>query len=1151
MKPHLPLLFAAVLFSSTVEQAIAETKTYTGSNNNNIALPNATAYDTIVFDMTDDGGTGNYFANSNVTYTGAVQIGASGQSNTGLTVNNGYGIAVTFSGKVTGSGILSKTNGGNSHTLKFTGDVTEFTGNISLNAAAGNQGFFLTFGGGSAVPETSSSGGASGTGDITFKSTYNTLTYNYAAGSAPVYVTNKILKEGGGVSKVVVSGAAAMVFTKSVSIDTLTVGNTASTLTFNEGSVTSISGRCNGITKTGAGALAIGNLGGNTLTVNEGSVTGILTNGTVQAGAGGTLGTASAEFTLNGGTLDFANVSTTASLSATGTLTFTSGDLLIGNMADLNTTDTYILLSGSDLTWGSIDFSGITINGQGVDSQGYFVQTIDGARYKGHLSTMDGSNSLVLNMEELANAVLTWNGGNGVWQNGAAGWNSSGVTDGSSTFAPYDEAVFSGNSVAETITLVGEVTPVSITVEQGDYTFQAGENGRLGGGCTLTVGNGTETARLAIQTNNAGWSGSADLRAGGTLVLGHDGALGTASLTFSGGVLEYGAGVSADISSQITEGGVVKVKTADTAVAWAANVLSGHAVEKTGAADLTLTLSAGTYSNALTVGEGNLVLNVASGSVTYTGTMSGSGTFVKTGAGTFMTRFSAGLAGSHIVVNGGTFRIGDTQYTSFVSSPASISVASGAALVLSGGQVTMDTEMTFAGGSTLEIFDGATSTTKPDNPTFTITQTVTLGNADITSTESAVVRYKSQYARVLKISGKVTGNGKLHMTNTRDGQWGAEAFIYLTNADNDFSGGIQIDRVGGYLQVDNAGALGTGILNLNNASSSFKYGGTAMPDGSYDMLKGGAGQIISGTGSVEILSGNLELQGNNTYTGATTVTAGSLKVSGSGSIGSGSSSNAFHVASGASIVLGGAGSIANSGVTVSAKPQAARDTNEASLSNVTITTTGMARTTGSGSEHGVIENGKITVTQTADFSIEHMNLVNTTVELQSAGNVTLSNVVIGAGTTFVRGTGSISLRDSRLVMTTTGTSVGSLDSGTLSVSSTALEGISTISGNLTLDLSKEWIDALCTSAGGNFSTIELTFSGVDESAWNAFMQAEDSSLSLSGVLDNPMFGPPTITFGDTAGTVYIVASGNIPEPATATLGLLGLSSLLLRRRRRA
>ena len=1151
MKPRLPyVLMAALCAVATPAQAAynSATNTYGGSDNADINLPSTPdSSRTLIFDIE-----AGYFEKSNDTYAGNIQIGSgTDDAHRGLVINNGYSTTTTiFSETVTGGGLLSKTASCATN-IYFTGDVTGYTGAIQLSSGGA---FTLKFGDGQAAPAAmNEKKGVSGTGTITFGTAANTLEYNYAARAdgTPVYITNAIKKTGTGAeSKVTLSGAAAMEFTQSVTIDTLKIGNSAASVTFHEGSIGTISGTAAGLTKTGAGSLAIGNLGGNTLTLNEGSLTGTLTNGTLAAGTGGTLGTASDGFTLNGGTIDFGTVSTTASLSATGRIGMTSGDLLIGNIAELNTTDTYILLSGSDLTWGSSGFTGITVNGQGVDSQGYFVQTIDGTRYKGQLSTQDGSNSLALNMAELTSAVLAWNGGDGTWQNGTAGWNGEGVTDGSSVFAPYDEVVFSGNSVAETITLAGEITPVSITVSEGDYTFQAGENGRIGGGCTLTVGNGTGTTRLTIQMDDAGWRGSADLQAGGTLVLGHNGALGASTLTFNGGVLEYGTGVSADISSQIAAGGTVKVKTADTAVTWSTNVLAGNAVEKSGKADLTLTLSAGTYTNALTVNEGNLGLNVASGTVTYNGTMSGSGTFVKTGGGTFMTQYSAGLAGAHIAVNGGTFRIGDTQYTSFVSSPASISVASGAALILSGGQVTMDTRMDLAANATLEIFDGATTTTSPDNPTFTITQTVTLGKADITASESAVVHYKSQYARVLEISGKVTGNGRLHMTNTRDGMWGADAFIYLTNADNDFSGGIQIDRVGGYLQVDKAGALGTGILNLNNASSGFKYGGSAMPDGSYDVLKGGAGQIITGAGSVEILSGNLELQGENTYTGTTTVTAGSLKVSGSGSIGSATSSNTFHVASGAGIVLGGSGTIANSGVAVSAKPQTARSVNEASLSNVTINTSGMARTSGNDNEQGVIENGKISITQTADFGIQHILLVNSTVELQSSGSVTLSNVTIGAGTTVDRGTGSITLRDSNLVMTTANTTVGTLNSGTLAVSSTGLAAYSAFSGTLTLNLTKEWIDALCASAGGNFTTIELTFSDVDESAWNAFKSAEGSSLSLSGALDSPMFGPPTMTFGDTAGTVYIVASGNIPEPATATLGLLGLASLMLRRRRK-
>lgn len=187
-----------------------------GNNKTPVSVPEGKV---LTFAMSGDGNS-NWFENS--TYNADILIDGGDDGTTGMCLNNGGGGTMTFGGAVTGDGLLSKTGAGNNMILRFTGNVSEFTGNINLGATAI---FTLKF---ESTNSSSATKGVSGTGDVTFKSGNNTLEYNYSAGNT-VYITNAIVKDGG-TSKVKLSGTDAVVFTKSVQIDELTTS--ASFITF-------------------------------------------------------------------------------------------------------------------------------------------------------------------------------------------------------------------------------------------------------------------------------------------------------------------------------------------------------------------------------------------------------------------------------------------------------------------------------------------------------------------------------------------------------------------------------------------------------------------------------------------------------------------------------------------------------------------------------------------------------------------------------------------------------------------------------------------------------------------------------------------------------------------------------------------------------
>ena len=245
MKLHLPkALFAAVMAACVVPSTWATittdeaAKTYTvsgtgpsnKSDDNAINPPTGADY-TLIFQIENSTNTGDRnFFNANFTANGSVQIGDIGTTaddTKGMVItngNSGAGSDVVFTGKVTGSGILERTGNpsANSNNITFSGDVTEYIGNIYLGASTSAT-FTLTFGGKTDAVNaatTSSTAGASGTGNITIATAKNHLVYNYAAGENPVYITNAI-SESAGVngSTVTLKGGADYIFKKTVSID--------------------------------------------------------------------------------------------------------------------------------------------------------------------------------------------------------------------------------------------------------------------------------------------------------------------------------------------------------------------------------------------------------------------------------------------------------------------------------------------------------------------------------------------------------------------------------------------------------------------------------------------------------------------------------------------------------------------------------------------------------------------------------------------------------------------------------------------------------------------------------------------------------------------------------------------------------------------
>ena len=889
------------------------------------------------------------------------------------------------------------------------------------------------------------------------------------------------------------------------------------------------------------------------------------------------------DFTLNGGTIDFGGVTTTASISASGTLTLTSGDLLISNLASLDQNVTYHLLSVSEETWGSNSWTGLTVNSNLVGGDGVFFQTLDGTKYKGKLGYDAASGSMTLNMLAYNGSILTWGGGNGTWQVGGQGWNADPSVGGQASFTNDDSVVFSGNSSQETITISGTVGPSEITVANGDYVFASdtANPGAISGVGQMSVtGTADKAAHLTIQTDNAGWSGAILIGSNATVTAGHANALGLGIVTMqAGSTLELSAGAW-ELGSRLAAGATGTLLVSGTASATTAASLTGLSYSL--GENASLTLGAGTYANAIT-GAGKLVIadnatvNNASG---FNGTWKvNSGATLTVGGGADVTI----TASTDTTGAGGSLKKdnGTRGWTIDGGTYASIDAKAGGASVFRG-TVTVTGDMYGASNHSSTVAFESGANVRANNYYLHFEHASTGANdnkseATIKSGATLTVLNLLQIARdgkgILNIEQGGTVLAKHLDMGTNQSTWtgtpanGKQATLNLNG------GNLYLGNEGITQQYNNATgpddtAHSPGVLNMNSGTlgtwaTANMTGGTAKGwKSELAMTIGGEnggtvtvntqrynvdtrdyadeGQTIvlkalSGTGSlVKDGLGTLELTEANTYQGTTAVNKGNVHLTGTATLGQGQATIKA-AASGAPSVK--QGEVA----TLSARST----TKDATISSGTaVSAAGIAGTEGS---RVTMDGLKVDIN--GDYSLEYVTLTDSFVDLSHAGTVTLSNVTFSEGSSV-----ALSLHQSNTSLSTTENLTHTFASGDKSAAaSVTLNGWTNVNAaSLVLDLNNSLLYAPELAGKG---TVMIWLEGLALADPGQLALSEHLAKGFKDV--NGQVVAPSVTVGSytgsTSGTVVYIdfSPASMPEPATASLSLLGLAGLLLRRRRRA
>ncbi|MFY7817860.1 MAG: beta strand repeat-containing protein [Akkermansiaceae bacterium] len=770
----------------------------------------------------------------------------------GLTINSGTGLTNSYAGNIgNGAGALALTKIG-AGTQVLTGTNTH-SGITSINAGT------LEVSGGTALPDTGAVSIANTLG-ATLK-----LSANETIGALA----------GGGV----IGG------TVDLQANILSVGDDSNT-TFDG----VIEGSGGSLTKQGAGAFTLTNSQSYTgqTTINAGKliVNGSISSSTLQLNAGtltgnGVVGSvtvadsANAVISNNNGAPGLALTTGALSFSGTATInTFSStpAAAIVASGIATNAAGTVTIHPTGTWTSGAthelISYGGGSIGGAGFGK--FALGTVGG------LTARQSAGSLANTGTAITFTVI---GDTPAWTGlGAATWNTAVTnddtgpndwvrktaktgtnfwsTDGVEFNDTYDLGAGAVPVTNTTVTISGGVSP-SVTIFNNsavDYTLASSDATGINSGSLIKNGAGTVT----INNINA-YDGGTTLNAG-AVQIGDAGALGNSgAITFAGGTLKYGAGITADLSARFNQSAsqLFKVNTNSNDVTFAsALVSSGGSLTKEGLGTLTLT-NANTYSGATTINGGVLQLGnggttgalLATTGITSSGTVSlvinRSNTFTQltdlndqviTGAGLSVRKSGAGTAtlsgdnsyGGATVINGGTLAITHTN---------ALGNTDGATTVEGGNGQTGNTLSLSSATSDLTIAEdmnlfGNVSGRAQINNTSAQNHTIT-GAVDVSS-DTNLVQITSASTGSITISGDITGT----MLNG--------SALYLRGASTS-----ALNRVVGNLNLSggNLGKTDAGTWLVGAAGKTYNWVDTLLALGTVKM---GAAGVLPATGALSM-----------------------------------------------------------------------------------------------------------------------------------------------------------------------------------------------------------------------------------------------------------------------------------------------------------
>lgn len=750
--------------------------------------------------------------------------------------------------------------------------------------------------------------------------------------------------------------------------------------------------------------------------------------------------------------------------------------------------------TGATITWSSKN----TWRGGDTPSTG------DGQMLKGYLDDGSGITINVSGVDFLTYGVYvycntdTTNGNfsaktiNGV----SYTWNGTSTVAGSGAWGAtgtYGQAVEGTNTL-----YVGGQTSSNLTITAPSNTSGSGTRGCIAGIQIVNTYDGVKITATLDGTASSEWTASLLGNAAWTDSTEGAGTYASINVTNGPGNLTIAEGATRNTDAILLTGGNLSISGGSLN-------LSGPGILRA-AEGTTLTVSSNLSGTATLDGTGSVIMN---GTNTLTG-LSGSGNLTLgdnasisiTGDGTSFYTGSLTLGdNASITANNPNWTFGGALTMAAASYNANDSWAHNAAsLTLTGAG---DVEYTFESGTLIPIThaDSTLTVRKTTNGTGTINANhssdiahliIDAGTVNLAATDTAYTFESITIGQNAKLS--LNGVGTV-LGGTPDMLMKSGSTFEMLNckafgADTPLNANITVDAAGSGVTI--SGSLYGNATNL---------GGTITGEGELLVTNGSTGSnhftissVISDKDAshrmsvkVNKNSSTVVFSGNNTYTGGTSIVQGTLQTNSATALGQGTV-----------LVQGG---------TLNANSQA--------LANAITLQSGTIQNIGS-----------------ADAPKD--------ITVSLTGNATINNstVVLGnAAGTAMASTGQ--------VLTLTGTTSATLNNAAFNLSSlnTALidmQGTSTLNltGGLTLNLSSDLVLDL-TSLTIDLITVGAGTSLAENIDWDALLTLTQNGQSL--LWNDVTYNNGSLTFTGLA----------VPEPGTATLSLLGLAALLMRRRKQA